>query len=42
MTVAPDVELHMDEIADPIWLPVTWRTRTERDNSRELLLPEQR
>jgi hypothetical protein len=42
MTVAPEVELNMVEIADRIWLPVTWRIRTERDDCGELLLPEHR
>ena len=42
VTLTPEVQLDMDEIADPIWLPVTWRIRTERDDCGELLLPEHR
>ncbi len=26
MTVAPEGEQNLDEVADPLWLPVTWRT----------------
>lgn len=29
MTLTPEVQLDMDEIADPIWLPVTWRTLSQ-------------